>query len=101
MIKWFKKLFNKNKMTPRELYKKFKQYNKGDLIKEIIVQSQLINKNQCGVPHEFKKSLRLCPKKHLIKTLILLKLQRSYRYKRLEKRHKKLLKSRKVNYANT
>jgi len=94
ILKWWKK--GKSKLTVEELYKELKHYNKSILIKEIIVQSQKRNKNQCGVPIEFKQHLRSHSKKQLIKVLIVLRLESDRKFRKLEA---KILKTKKLTNA--
>ena len=74
MIKFFKNLFYKEKVSVKEYEQFLKRHNKKALIRELVCLSQKINHNQCGVSKEFQKSLREFSKKQLIKAIVLLKI---------------------------
>lgn len=92
MLVRLKKWINKklNRVTIKEYYEEVKHFNKRELIKEVIVLSQKINHNQCGVSSDFKKGLRKCSKKQLLRTLIVLQLEGNRGVKKLRKKFKHL-----------
>ena len=91
MIKWFKVkwiyywfrikrfFFGKNYQTIKDCQTEWKRKNKGDIIRELIRLTGVINKNVPYVTTEYKKGLRKQSKKLLIKALIELKLQSQFR----------------------
>ena len=52
----------------------FKSYSKKRLIKEIVELSNKFNGNEVGISKGFQDRIEIFPKRHLIKTLMILKM---------------------------
>lgn len=85
LIAWLKGFFiKKEKVSVDELYKELQQYNKNQLVKELIVQAQINNKNQCGIDLGFKKDIKKnYSKKQIIKAIILLRISGNKKIKKI------------------
>jgi len=82
IIKWMESFRGKKKLTVEELYEDLRSYSKNKLVKELIVQAQINNGNQCGVESDYKKQVKGFSKKKLIKAIILLRLYNNKQIKR-------------------
>lgn len=88
--------FNRNKdLSVKEFYKESKRKSKSDLIREISVLAQKLNKNTAGISTIYKKKLRKESKKNLINTLVLLNIENTKEIKKLRKKYAKT-KSRRI-----
>lgn len=81
--------FKKKGLTFQEYHNAFKNKSKGDIIREIVITTQRIAKNNAGITTTYKKKLRREAKKNLLKTLILLKIQDTKQIKKLRRKYAK------------
>jgi len=89
---WFKR---KPKAKVGDVYKELRGYSKNQLVRELIEQASINNKNSHGVTSNYRKKINRSSKKTLIKAIILLRLQNSKEVKKLRKQVRRKLNGRK------
>jgi hypothetical protein len=77
-LKFRRDILKKEHLTYNQFLKKYGSKSKNDIIKEIVFEASKIIKGEPVIDAAYKKVLRSYPKKHLIKSLLELKLKKQF-----------------------